>query len=178
MESLKVNLHDLASTYALTVIETTSERNGYPSNLKNAIIGFDTFEDAKKIAEENNLSIEMFKKKDGWNLWYRTNNISYNPMPNKAEDYGDNYKEYDPVIFSSLEYLYEVEFRDVIKGNDFSLQELKDFIKKIEDLYKEIESCEDDEIVISDLSSHYIVPEHTMYWTYDTNHIVIGLIEK
>lgn len=178
METLKVNLFDIAATYALTVIETTSERNGYPSNLKNAIIGFDTFEDAKKIADENGLSIQFFKKKDGWNLWYRTNNIAYNPMENKAEDYGDNYKEYYPEVYTSLEYLYETDFQDVVKGTYFSLQELKDYIKRIENLYKQIEACEDREIVISDLYNHYIVPEYTMYLNYDRNHLAIGLIQK
>jgi hypothetical protein len=178
MGNLTVNLFDVASTYSLMVIETTSELNGYPSNLKNALIGFNTFEDAKKIADENKLLIQFFKKKDGWNLWYRTNDIAYNPIRNKAEDYGDNYKEYNPTVYTSLEYLYEVEFQELIKNNNFSLQELKDYIKLIENLYELIEACNEGDIVISDLYNHYVVPEYTTYFQYDTNHLAIGLIQK
>ena len=97
-------------------------------------------------------------------------------MENKAEDYGDNYKEYYPEVYTNLEYLYETDFQDVVKGNFFSLQELKDYIKRIENLYEQIEACEEGEIVISDTYNHYILPEYTMYLSYDTNHLTIGLI--
>jgi len=185
MKTLTKDLQEIVDNYSLIfqfnpykVIETTSERNGYPSNLKKAIIGFNTFEQAKKMADEYGLSIQFFKKKDGWDLWHRTGNIAYNAIQNKAENYGDNYKEYDPEIYSSLEYLYEVELKELIKSNDYSLQELKDLIKSIEYLYEYIEYCNDDLIVISDGNNVEIVDRYTMYWSNDTNHIAIGLIEE
>jgi len=180
MKTLTKDLQEIIDNYSLInpfkVIETTSERNGYPSNLKKAIIGFDTFEDAKEIADIYGLSIQYFKKKDGWNLWYRTGNIAHNPMQNKAEDYGDNYREYNPEIYSTIECLYEDDFKELIKSNDYSFQELKELIKRIENLYENIFYCNDGQIVISDGYNHNIVDEYTMYWEYDTNHIAIGLI--
>ena len=130
------------------------------------------------MADEHGLSIQFFKKKDGWNLWYRTGNIAYNAMQNKAEDYGGNYKEYDPEIYPNIEYLYEVEFKELFKSNDYSFQELKELIKSIENLYESIEYCDDDQIVISDGYNHGVFDKDTMYWSHDTNHIAIGLIEE
>lgn len=176
METTTKNLEEIAFDYSLSVIETTSERNGYPSNIKKAIIGFDSFEEAKEIAEKEGLKIQFFKKKDGWDLWYRTGDTAYNAIQNKAEDYGDNYKMYDPEIYKNIEYLYDVEFKDLIKDNSYSLQELKELIKSIEYLYESIEYCSEGQVVFSDGNNVEIVDEYTMYWQYDTNHIVIGLI--
>ena len=80
---------DLAAQGGLELIETTSERNGYPRCLKKAIIGFDSMEEAREYAEQHNLSIEIFHKRDGWSLWYRTGNRAYDPFIRTAEDYGD-----------------------------------------------------------------------------------------
>ena len=43
---------NLAEVEGLEFIETTSERNGYPSNLQGAIIGFESFKQAEEIAEK------------------------------------------------------------------------------------------------------------------------------
>ena len=45
------DLREIAESNNLEVIETTSQANGYPSNLKDAIIGFESFEDAEKLAD-------------------------------------------------------------------------------------------------------------------------------
>ena len=63
---------DLAAQGGFELIETTSERSGYPLDLKKAIIGFDSMEEAREYAEQHDLSIEIFHKRDGWNVWYRT----------------------------------------------------------------------------------------------------------
>jgi hypothetical protein len=97
-------------------------------------------------------------------------------MQNKAEDYGDNYREYNPEIYSTIEHLYDVEYKELIENNDYTLYELKELIKRIENLYENIEYCNDGQIVISDGYNHNIVDKYTMYWEYDTNHIAIGLI--
>ena len=91
-------LHEIAESNNLEIIETTSQANGYPSNLKYAIIGFETFEDAEKLANEHDLEIESFKKRDGWQLWARAGNRVYKPFKNSAADFGDNYAEVPKVV--------------------------------------------------------------------------------
>ena len=71
---------DLAAQGGFELIETTSERSGYPLDLKKAIIGFDSMEEAREYAEQHDLSIEIFHKRDGWNVWYRTGNRAYDHL--------------------------------------------------------------------------------------------------
>ena len=77
---MRKDLESIAEENGLELITTTSARNGYPQRLKRAIIGFDTFEDAEKLAHENGLSIEYFSKRDGWCLWYRERSHAFAPF--------------------------------------------------------------------------------------------------
>jgi len=63
MKTSKDSLEYIAYQNGLELIETTDQRNGYPSHLKYAIIGFDSFEQAEKISKGSGLQIEIFEKK-------------------------------------------------------------------------------------------------------------------
>lgn len=65
------SLENIAYEHGLELIETTSEASGYPRNLKKAIIGFDTFEEAQELADRYGLTVREFTKRDGWQLWVR-----------------------------------------------------------------------------------------------------------
>ena len=173
------NIREIAETNGLTYIETTSGSNGYPSNIKSAIIGFETFAEAEKLADEHNLTIEFFKKKDGWQLWERTNNIAFEEMVNSCNDYGDNY--------SDLEKMSEEEFiKNEVAETITALIEdgadsdtIKNFIKDKRKLFNEIENMEDDEIVITCHGEYYeTIKSKSMYFQHDTKHMAIGLIDR
>ena len=59
------------NSYYLRGIDTTSNAGGYPRDLHPAIIGFNSFEEAEKMAEENHLDIGIFARRNGWNYWQR-----------------------------------------------------------------------------------------------------------
>ena len=69
--NMTTDFYTIAEIENLQVIETTSAMNGYPQSLKKALIGFQSFEEAERIASEYGLSIEIFTKRDGWQLYYR-----------------------------------------------------------------------------------------------------------
>ena len=106
---------DLAAQGGFELIETTSERSGYPLNLKKAIIGFESMEEAREYAEQHDLSIEIFHKRDGWNVWYRTGDREYEPFTRTAEQYGDDYN-----LFTAeyADYYYENEVKEIISDFD------------------------------------------------------------
>ena len=56
-------LDEIAYNNSLELIETTTGKNGYPENLKYAIIGFKNFEQAKEIAKKHDLLITEFRDK-------------------------------------------------------------------------------------------------------------------
>ena len=155
------------------VIDTTSAMNGYPEALKPALIGFDSYEDAERVAKEYGLSVEIFTKRDGWQLYYRTGNRAYSPIEVTAEDYGDDYRS-----FTSSDYdgFYENEVQERI--SEFkTFDDVEQFLEAKKKIYEAIEDLEEDEMVITCRGEYYeTVKRYTMSRYYDTKTTVIGVI--
>lgn len=169
------NLEDIAMENGLELIDTTSAKNGYPQDLQKAIIGFDTFEQAEKLAKETGLSIEAFKKRDGWDLWHRTGCQMGDPFLRTADDFGDDYLGYTK---EDLDCFYENEVQPFVSDFD-DFDSLRCFLDKMEKIKDEIEDAEDDELVLACCGEYYsTIKKRTMSYTYDTNHYAIGLIDR
>jgi hypothetical protein len=169
----KLSIGEITELEGLDYIETTSERNGYPSNIRAAIIGLDSFEQAEELAVKYGLSIMSFKKKDGWGLWYRTGNRMYEAFENGSGDFGDNYSEYAKM---SKEDFYENEVKDRLADFD-SWEELTQFLSNMESVFEEIDKMGDDDLVITHMGVYReTISKKSMSFYHDTNHEVIGLI--
>lgn len=143
--------------------------------MKKAIIGFDSFEQADELAKKNGLSIEIFTKRDGWNLWYRTGDKAWEPFERSAEEYGDDYREFSE---EDLEGFYENEVQPFV--SDFAdFASLRSFLDNKEKIYDKIEEADDDELVITSEGNYYdTIKKITMEYEYDTHHYAIGLIDR
>ena len=163
----------IAEIENLQVIETTSAINGYPQDLKNALIGFDTFEDAERLANRYGLSVEIFTKRDGWQLYYRTGNRAYAPIEVSAEDYGDDYRSFESSDYEDF-YINEVQER----VSEFkSFDEVEQYLEAKKKIYEAIEDLEDDEMVITCRGEYCeTVKRFVMSRYYDTKTTVIGVI--
>lgn len=175
------SINEIASENGLHVISTTTGLNGYPQFLKKAIIGFENFEQAENLAEEYHLDIEIFTKRDGWQLWNRDNNHAYDAFDRSASDYGENYQQFESNM-SQDDFLQQIGAADFIHGlahEEDGLDRIEDYIKGIRELYDEIVIADDDEIVIAE-GDVYVetIKEQTMQYSYDTKHYVIGLIDN
>ena len=172
---MRKDLESIAEENGLEVITTTSHRNGYPQRLKHAIIGFDTFEDAEKMANENGLSIEIFTKRDGWSLWYRTGNHAFAPFERDGAEYGDEYRQYSK---EDLEGFYANEVQPSVCAFD-DFESLRCFLDIMEEIRDKIEDADDNEIVLASLGGYYgTIEKATMWYRYDTHHFAIGLIDR
>lgn len=172
---MKTDFYDIAEIENLEVIETTSAMNGYPQNIRKALIGFESYEQAEQIADKYNLSIEYFTKRDGWQLYYRTGNRAYSAIKVSAEEYGDDYRS-----FTSADYedFYENEVKGMIEEFN-SFEEVEDFLEKNKKIYEAIEDLEDDEMVLTCQGEYYeTVKRFTMEHYFDTKTTVIGLINE
>ena len=175
------SMNEIASENDLQVIDTTTGLNGYPHALKKAIIGFDDFEQAEKLAEEYHLDIEIFTKRDGWQLWSRDNNSAYEAFERSASDYGENYQQFSADI-SQDDFLQQVgaaSYIDELADEEDGLDRIEEYMKDLRELYNAIASADDDEIVIAE-GDVYVetIKEKTMQYSYDTKHYVIGLIDN
>ena len=170
---MTTDFYTIAEIENLQVIETTSAMNGYPQSLKKALIGFQSFEEAERIASEYGLSIELFTKRDGWQLYYRTNNRAYSAIEVSAEDYGDDFRSFTA---SDYDDFYENEVQDMI-GEFESFEDVESFLKSQKKIYEAIENLEDDEMVLTCQGKYYdTVKQYTMCHYYDTKMTIIGLI--
>lgn len=165
-------MNELASEYDLQFVETTSGRNGYPENLKPALVGFDTFEDAENFAQEHGLDTWLLHKRDGWQLWNRVYSV-YEPMSISCEDYGDDYNLYTA---SSLECYFEEEVKPRLENFD-NIEDLREFLKEQEEIMSELEYLDDDEAVITLFGKyHETINLHPMEWVHDTHYYIIGVM--
>ena len=168
------DFENLACQNGLELIETTSERSGYPRNLKKAIIGFASFEEASEYAEKHDLSIEIFQKRDGWNVWYRTGYRAYEPFTRTAEQYGDDYNLFTAEYAADY---YENEVQEIISDCD-NFDDVERFLKERREVYDAICALGEDEAVVTYLGSFYEeIKLHSMSYYFDTHHYAIGLID-
>lgn len=171
----KLDLYEIAEAHGLQVIETTSQANGYPSNLRYALIGFESFDDARALAETYGLKITSFHKRDGWQLWHRRGDNVYEPMYIVAGDYGDDYLQH---IHSDADTFFEDECKPFLEDIN-SFEELETFISERKDLYEHILECDESEMVISYNGRYYeTIKQSLMQWSHDTHTYAIGLIEN
>jgi hypothetical protein len=169
----QLSIFDIAEYLGKEHIETTTGRNGYPQNIKDAIIGFDTFEEAKAAANKFGLDIQTFHRKAGWQLWERNGYTAYEEFTNSCEDYGDDFREFsknDIIDFINDEVMEAIDEFTSIE----SVQELLDAKN---DLLNKIVEAKDDEIVITHCGEYYdTIKKKSMSFSYDGKTDVIGLI--
>lgn len=166
------DIYGIAHEEGLYVIETTSGANGYPENLKKALIGFDTFRQAQEIAKKYDMRIEKFFRRDGWNMWQREGE-AFGPIAISADDFGDDYEQYTK---SDLDSFFENEVRPQI-GYFKNFEDLKEFIDEKEKLYNEIEDSEDGEIVVACEGRYYdTLQTARMEFSEDSKTWAIGVI--
>lgn len=81
-------LEEIAYENGLEIVETTSERTGYPSHMMDALTGFSSFAEAKRIADEHNLTLIWIDQRDGWQNWHR-GDMASEPMSINSSDFGE-----------------------------------------------------------------------------------------
>lgn len=162
---------EIADSEGLEYIETTTGINGYPENIRGAIIGFETYDQAKEIADKYGFDIELFKTHYGWQFWERRGWMPH-PLKISAEDYGDDYSQYNDVddVLSRLK--DELPYMD-------SIDEIIAAAENAREIIDEINDCKPGEIVITCQGRYYeTVAEETMRWDNDSKIYEIGVIRK
>lgn len=164
---------DRAEELGYEIIETTSEGNGYPSNLKKAIIGFEDFEDAESFASKYGLRVEKFYRKAGWQLWVRGNNTAY-----KAYDMAEVYRD-EPchsLYFCGDEELFTDNVKEQIAElNDFEL--IQAVVVKKSKIWDEFCTLGEDEfILVYEDELDCVMERYRMAYEYDSTYYRIGVI--
>ena len=157
--------------FDLERISTTSDTSGYPRNVGNALIGFETFDEAESCAEKYGLKLDEFMKKDGWDLWCRCSCIPSEELTITEDDYGDDYWMVGPN--DREEYINRIK-EDIQDATDF--ENIESIVSNAKEVLDEMEDLDDNEnLVLYRLKFYEKVPVHTMRKTVDTRTYVLGL---
>ena len=68
--------HIIQENYGtLSCEDLTHGMNGYPKHVQAILVGFNSFSDAEKVAEDFGVCVEVFRKRDGWHFWEKAGTI-------------------------------------------------------------------------------------------------------
>lgn len=166
------NVLDFGLPEHLDVVETTSERNGYPRFLEDAIIGFTSWEEAKSFAYSHGLSLIWLDRRDGWNLWHRGDHATA-PMELTEDDFpGYSMEKYRDN--RDTEDLFEVMKDRIAEAN--SINEIRNILIRWEDTIEKVEDLEEGYAVLHDDGYYYetVKLNDVISCTDDTKHITLG----
>lgn len=175
------DLRKISKEYPLLyIVETTIGMNGYPQCLKDAIVGFDNFEQAEELAEKHNLRITTLHKRDGWQLWERSSNTTYEPFKPTAQWYGDNYNTWRG---EDVDVYFANEVKPKLEGflDDGIIQgwcELESFFENEKEIVEHIESACDNELIVTRDGEYFdTIDAECMRWSFDTHNYIIALVD-
>lgn len=164
-------LRDIAELNGLEVIETTSERNGYPCAVKPAVIGFRDWDQAVELCASNPGTILItVDRRDGWNLWHRGDQ-RHEPLFIRESDYSDDYN------FISGDPDDYVEFAKSLIGACDTLDDMQHVLDNAREIVDALNLIGDDEVVLTYMGDYEgIINTRPMEWSYDTQHWAVALI--
>ena len=152
---------------------TTCENgnNGYPSNLMGAIIGLESIEDARDLANKYDLDIIYLHKRDGWCMYERIDYVT-EPIKPKVDWYGDDYNFYTS---DDAEDFFENEVAPFL-GEFDNFESLQDFVDMMKEVSEKLDAIDETQIVVTYRGRYYdTIDKECMKWSYDTHTFVIGL---
>lgn len=162
---------EAAALFDCNHIETTPQENGYPTQLKSALIGFDTYEQAEKIARLLDLDMRYFDKQVGWDVWHRTNNTAYECFELTPEDYGDGYQFYG---WNDIDIIQN----DAVEcaNNCDCYRDLVGIVNDAKELIDEVEKIDDDQVVVAfGMQYQETINPKCMQYEFDGHSHAIGL---
>ena len=170
-----MTLSEIARKEGLEVVTTTSERSGYPRCLTDALIGFNSFDQAVALAAIYNMTVVILHKRDGHQFWYNNRQEILVPPQLEPEDVG-YYLEYDS-------HTTEEDLLGELKAQIDSLNSIEDIVNLAEaklSLLNEVESLDDDRVVfVSSTDGRTKAFEtflkHPTRWSYDTHNYAIAI---
>ena len=174
LDYVEESLDDVATEEGLELVETTSESNGYPSHLKDAITGFESFDEAEQVAKEHGLSLIWIDKRDGWQLWHRGDS-AYEPMHITSDVFGDDYDfEDDKDNFMAM--AREV-IADIV-SDGASFEDIRDYMDEVEKVMDAIEDLEDGQAVVTYCGKYYdTIDRNPINFNHDTKQTQLAAIK-
>lgn len=157
----------------LDAIEITRGINGYPTGLHAAVTGFNSMEEAERIAEEFGGEVVSVHRKAGWSLWESKGWAT--------EAYGmDRFGEDDGHHHVNTPAAVDELLRDYLSGGFdeiATVESLAEITEKFTKLSEAAEFIDDDEILLVDATDYTFTTEKVsvMNFCEDSNYYAIAV---
>lgn len=158
----KTALEIYAAEHNYELVTVTTNRNGYPAELHNAIIGFETFGAAEEAAEILDGRCVILQKRDGHDFWFGEN-TAFSAL--KSEDFRD---ENNTIVHASLESLNDREWLkseiETLLDMEMDLSFLKQMLTNLCETEEKIKNMRKGQIAIMSTSTYLcdIIDEYVM----------------
>ena len=156
----------------MRTIETTDQRNGYPSNLRNVVTEFANFQEAEQFCRENEgYRLELITWRDGQQLPYRTGDPVHAPLERTAENYGCGFDV-------APDYTDEDNYMAAVRNEAYVAESQEDFAERLEKLdeirekqeeIKDDDKCLDDYLFITYKGKFSEMEERYYVYGYDAD---------
>lgn len=162
-------LESVAKENNLELIDITSERNGYPRNLRQAAIchSLSNFEEVESLAKKYGLEIIEVQIKQGWSIWYDagwTNGLEIKSMYEDKDFYS---------IFTKDEFESKEDFIDTYGDSESITEEF------IDEIWSEIETLQEGDFTVMMYCEDFeTVRKHDLFFSNDSNSYSIALVES
>lgn len=176
---MKKTLKEAAEAYGLEIITTTPDFNGYPRDLKPALIGFKSFEEAERVADEIGGHTAEFVQPEGHEFWTREGHIF------KAFDYsdaqtlfGDNYETFTN-SGEYWEFMREALPEQISRCED--PEDAEKLAKQVRETAEAIDDMGDGDTALCENENgvyKFFITLFSMYYSFDLDVHIIGVEEN
>lgn len=134
-------INAIIDNYDVTEVTVTSGNNGYPRNLRTALLVND-WADAQAIADAYpQVTISSIRKRDGWSLWEERGSMW------QAYDMLAEYEQYGRVIQTKNDVINHLGLDDTNFLREMSTEDLADRLECASKLLRDVDDLCDDEFI-------------------------------
>lgn len=187
----------------LSLVDNTRGMNGYPERMSWSIIGFESYEELKKVEQElndmlketvtecteeeereelerMNVCRQILHKRDGWNLWkVETDSATcgYFDMWNIYAESSQDYAIYAKECWTEKEIIEDEIINSGFLNDCETFEDVEEIVSKAKDLWKKIENLEEDEILVRNIESDTdkVLKRYVTEYSEDTHTYAIAL---
>lgn len=173
-----MNTEDLlhqASEDGLQIVETCDNSRGYPSGIKKAIIGFETYKDGADFIADNmsgNVYMSLLKIRDGHHF-YQDQGWKYESFTcyDQIADMGDDWNEDTP------QELFEARMQDIDSESSSYFEDVKNLVDNCEPLFDAYEDMDQEtEVMVTNGFEYEIILKTMMSYSEDVYRYIIGIV--
>lgn len=141
------NISELANQNNLSVVNI-----GTSFGLKEgeAVVGFNSFQEAVDFAENNNMKVATFKNEGETSSIYTL----FDESPRAGFDVLGNYEDFTKFFKGDAENFQEVDIDETLENSDFTEDEREEFLKDMSVIKTRIENLAEDEFIFLDNSGY------------------------